>query len=108
MATTQEILEALVQDERFPSVRKGLDAFGQHLEARGGQGLKSVNPLEDVSRLLQDLAKSDECTIWLRSFCQREDVRVAAIGFAAVVRQGGESERLMAAWANRQEPEDIN
>jgi len=104
MATTHEIIDALVHEGRYPSVGKGLNAFGQHLEARGGRGLKAVAPMEDVSRLWQELARNDEYNVWLRSFFAREDVRVAANTFAADVRQSGESGKLA---ANRQEPEDI-
>lgn len=108
MSTTQEIIESLAQEGWFPSVGKGFDAFGQHLEARKGRGLTAVNPMEDVVRFYEELAKKDEYDIWLRSFFGREDVRVAAGTFAADVRQSGESARPGVAAANRQEPENVS
>ena len=108
MATTQEIIQTLAEEGWFASVGKGFDAFGQHLQAREGRGLTAVNPMQDVTRYYEELAKKDEYGIWLRSFYGREDVRVAAGTFAAGVRQSGDSPRLGAVEANQQEPENVS
>ena len=107
MATTQEIIGALVHEARFACVGEGLRAFKQYLEGRKGRDLTAIAPMEDVNRLTQELENPTDHSIWLRSFLAREDVRVAAGKLAVEVRRSGESARLAQAWDNRQEPEDI-
>lgn len=87
MPSARDVLEQLVDEGRYPSLKQAWIDFSSWLHSHKGAGLNSVRPLELIGTMQTEISNNIEGE-WLRQTAQHHDMVQAAEKFAGWKRSG--------------------